>query len=259
MTYLQPRNPKSGVSGLLVILVIVVILVVGVQFFAPHILPGIFSTLARPFWRLEFAIESGLLSSEEKLMSENEALQREVEGVDVRLQQVTALEKENAELKAMLGRGTTTPLLLAAVLRRPPLAPYDQLIIDVGADFDLASGTPVFTPEQIRIGYITEVQGQTSKVRLLSSPGERFDVLIGDQKEPAIAVGRGGGQYEARVSHEANVKEGDFVTIPSLNDTPAGAITAKISDPSEPFDVVLFAPSVNIYKLRWVLVGKSDY
>jgi cell shape-determining protein MreC len=240
----------------MIALVIIVVFVAIVQFIAPHLLPGLFSTVARPFWRIEFGIENGALSSPETLLGKNAALTRELEAIDIRLHALEALEKENAELKAMFGRGTTTPLLLAAVLKRPPLAPYDELIIDVGHDFGLATGTPIFSPEQIRIGYIADVQDQTAKVRLLSSPGERFDVLIGSRNEPAIAVGRGGGQYEARVSHEASVEEGDFVIIPSLDDAPAGAITAKISDPSEPFDVVLFAPAVNIYSLRWVLVGR---
>jgi rod shape-determining protein MreC len=256
MTYLQPRNPKSKIGGLLLTLIVIVIIVVGLQFFAPHILPGLFSAVARPFWRVEFAIESGVLRSPESLLSQNEALKRELEGSDIRLQTVQALEKENDELKAMLGRSTTTPSLLAAVLKRPPLTAYDELIIDVGADFKLASGTPVYTPEHIRIGYITQISSQTAKVRLLSSPGERFEVVIGQYNEPATGVGRGGGQYEAQVSHEAKVSEGDFVNIPSLNNTPVGTITAKISDPSEPFDVVLFAPAINIYKLRWVLVGR---
>jgi cell shape-determining protein MreC len=255
MTYLLPRK-KSRVSGILLGMLVIVACAGILQLAAPHIMPGLFASMARPFWRAEFAIESGVLSSEETLLKQNEDLRRELESVDIRLQNTNALEKENAELKAMLGRGTSTPYTLAAVLKRPPFTPYDELIIDIGSDFLSATGTPVYTPEQIRIGYIADVQSETAKVRLLSSPGERFEVLIGDHNESATAVGRGGGQYEAKVSHEADVKEGDLVTVPSLDDAPLGAITAKISDPSEPFDVVLFAPVVNIYSLRWVLVGK---
>ncbi|MES2216379.1 MAG: rod shape-determining protein MreC [Patescibacteria group bacterium] len=257
MTYLQPRNPKSRLSGLLVTAGVILILVVGIQFFFPHFFPGFFTSLTQPFWRMEFSISSGSLNSPASLLSQNEELKRQLAAVDVRLQSAQSLEAENAELKAALGRATSTPRILAAVLKRPPLAPYDELIIDIGKDYAVASGTAVYSPERIRIGTITDVLGQTSKVKLLSSPGEKYEVLIGANKEPATAVGRGGGHYEAKVPQESLISEGDVVINPSINEAPFGVVTAKVSDPAEPFTKVLFAPMVNIYKLRWVLVDKQ--
>ncbi len=256
MTYLQPRNPKSRVSGLLITAGIILIIVVGIQFLFPHLMPGFFTSITRPFWRMEFALQSGSLNSPASLLLQKEELKRELEAADVRLQSVKALEAENTELKTTLGRATSTPRILAAVLRRPPLAAYDELIIDIGRDYAIASGTVVYSPERIRIGTITDVLGQTSRVKLLSSPGERYEVLIGSNKEPATAVGRGGGQYEAKVPQESFISEGDMVISPSLNEAPFGVVTAKVSDPAEPFTKILFAPMVNIYKLRWVLVDK---
>lgn len=243
--------------GTLIGVGVIIFSVAAIQFFAPHAFPGLFSSIARPFWRLEFSIESGALRTPQALLKENEELKRELSGIDIRIQATAALEKENAELKAALGRATTSPHILAAVLKRPPAAAYDELIIDIGRDFGVASGTAVFSPEHVRIGTISDVLAQSSKVKLLSSPGEKYEVLIGWENEPVTAMGRGGGQYEAKVSHEAKVAEGDLVTIPSLGHMPFGVVTAMIFDPAEAFGKVLFAPSVNIYKLRWVLVAKQ--
>ncbi len=256
MTYLAPRNKKSPLTVTLLFVGIIILIVAAVQFFAPHFFPSLFTSIARPFWRLEFSIESGSLRTTESLLKENEELKRELAGVDIRIQATEALEIENAELKAALGRASTTPYILAAILKRPPAAAYDELIIDIGKDHNIASGTAVYSAEHVRVGTVSDVLSQTAKVKLLSSPGEKYEVLIGQNHEPATAVGRGGGQYEAKVSHEAKIEEGDLVTSSSFDYMPFGVVTAKIFDPAEAFGKVLFAPSVNIYKLRWVLVEK---
>jgi len=257
MTYLQPHNRKRGVSKVFIGIVIILVLSGALHLFSPHVLPSFFTSIAQPFWRLEFSVESGSLRSPQVLLIQNEELTRKLSEVDVRLTNTRALELENAELKAMLGRtASTSPMLLAAVLKRPPFSAYDELIVDVGQNFGVASGTPVYSPEHIRIGTITDVLSKTSKVTLLSSPGQKHEVLIGPYNEPAIAVGRGGGQYEARIPNEAPITEGDTVTDPLLDRAPFGIITAKISNPADPFGKVLFAPNISIYKLRWVLVDK---
>jgi hypothetical protein len=50
------------------------------------------------------------------------------------------------------------------------------------------------------------------------------------------------------------VSEGDMVMSPTLNDKAFGVVTGVLSDPTQPFETVLFAPPVNVYQLRWVLV-----
>jgi len=93
---------------------------------------------------------------------------------------------------------------------------------------------------------------------LFSSPGEKYQVMIGSSHAPISAVGRGGGQYQAQISRDAHVSEGDIVNSPGLNDAPFGIVTAVLSDPAQPFQTVLFAPPVNVYQLRWVLVDRNE-
>jgi cell shape-determining protein MreC len=258
MTYLVHRNrPYQTRLRAIAIACGVLILIIGlIQFLAPHFMPGLWTSIARPFWRTQFSISSGSLQTPDQLLNENENLKRQLADDQVRMQSVNALETENQELHAILGRASTTPYILAAVLKRPPYSPYDELIIDLGRNDGLSTTSLVFAPGNVLIGRVADVMSQTSKVMLLSSPGEQYQVLIGSAHTPATALGRGGGQYQAQISRDVKVSEGDFISDPSLNDKVFGIVTSVLSDPANPFSTVLFAPPVNIYELRWVLIKK---
>ena len=255
MTYLQANNRSNKrqkritfVSG------IVVLVIVGIFIWAPHFFPAVFNSIARPFWRMEFSLQSGSLRSPAQLLNENESLKQQLLDAQVRLQTIQATETENTELKALMGRASTTPRILAAVLKRPPFSKYDEIIIDAGQDKGFSTTSTVYASGNVLIGKVSDISGETSKVTLFSSPGQKYDVLIGTGHAPATAIGRGGGQYEAQLSRDMKVVEGDIVTSPSLNDKSFGVVTGVLSDPAQPFETVLFAPPVNVYQLRWVLV-----
>lgn len=256
MTYLQNRNDPAKRRNRALFWAVCIILGVAIviRLLLPHLFPALFAAVARPFWRVETALGLGALKSPAELLSENERLKRELAADAVRLKTVRAVEAENAELKALLGRASTTPFVAAVVLKKPPLSPYDELVIDAGADHDFAVDDRVYAPGDVLIGRISEVLGQTSKVHLFSSPGSKYDVEIGALRAPAAAVGKGGGQYEAELPRDVKIQEGDFVIAPSLNDKPFGVVVSVSTDPTQPFEKVLFAPPVNLYRLHWVLV-----
>jgi cell shape-determining protein MreC len=246
----------------------IVIVIIAVQLLVPHFLPSIFTTITRPFWRMEFSVGSGSLESPQALLAENESLKTQLAALNVQQQSVQAVVNDNSELLALLGRtdasSTTVSslkpipgIILAAVLVRPPQAAYDELIIDIGADHGITLGSKVYAPGNILIGSTTDILGQTSKVKLFSSPGETYYVLIGSSRIPATAVGRGGGQYQAEVPQASKINQGDTVSDSSISDAPFGIVTAVLANPADPFETVLFAPSVNIYQLRWVLIATS--
>jgi cell shape-determining protein MreC len=247
--------------------VVVLIIVGGIQLISPHFFAGLFTAFARPFWRAEVGVKSGELLSVETLVDEKEQLVRQIADMQMRMQTVTALESQNEELKALLGRSTdptatTTstarrmnePGTLAAVLRRPPFSGYDYFIIDIGADYGVSTSSLVYIAGNVLVGRVVDVLETTSKVKLFSSSGESFPVLIGSTHIAATASGRGGGQYEAQVSRDTTVAEGDFVLGSSFADRPMGLVSAILIDPTQPFKTVLFAPPVNLYQTRWVTV-----
>ena len=268
-----------GLSGFVVIFALI-------QFFIPHFLPAIFTTITRPFWRIEFSVMSGSLESSESLLQENQSLQRDIQALRVQNSSVSFVQTENNELLSLLGRPdavsfvsksgpvpTSTDTIssssqqniysslklignrvLGAVLLHPPLALYDELIADAGTDQGIVLGAKVYAPGNVLIGTTADVLGQTSKVTLFSSPGLTYPVLIGSGHTPALAIGRGGGQYEAHVPQATQIVAGDSISDATISGSLFGTVTAVIENASDPFETVLFSPPVNIYQLRWVLI-----
>lgn len=260
MTYLRPHNrvAETRRRTWIFIFVIVAAFVGVLQALAPTFFPTFFAAVARPFWRLEFAAQEGMLKSPTELAAENESLKLQL--ADLRMQYasstVSMIEADNRALMALWNHASSTPkrFILGTILARPTFLPYDILIIDVGSADGVASTSLIYAAEKVLIGRTLEVLPHTTKVKLFSSPGETYTVSIGDKHVPATAFGRGGGQYEAQVPHGSNIQVGDVVLDGTLSDRSFGIVAAIETDPSDPFDTVMFAPPVNIFEARFVLV-----
>lgn len=266
MIYLQPHRRPGGRVARTISVIVILIIVASVMaiVFIPHIFSGIFISIARPFWHTEFSVKSGSLKSPEQLLAENEELRRQIMNMEHRMGEVRFLEQKNIELESLIGHfvGTTTDehgssrVLLGAVLIRPPLSPYDELIIDIGEDDGVSLGDFVYASD-ILIGSISTVNRNTSRVRLFSSPGEKHQVIIGVDGFATTAIGKGGGQYQAQISRETSISEGDLVINSSSDNMPFGHISSIIRDQTQPFVTVLFSLPANLYQVRWVTVDVS--
>lgn len=238
--------PLQIIIGLIIILSLLYL-------FAPKALPSFFTMIVRPFWNIEHTARYGdSFVDVAELIKENEELKRTLISNEGKYLQTDLLRKENEELKKLLGRENTANLILAQILKKPPLSAYDTLIVDTGSEEGIKEGNRVYALGSIPIGEIIEVTGKTSKVRLYSSAGEKYPVFIGSTSVETAALGKGGGAFEASVPRDTTIVPGDVVTIPSLNDAFLGIVQDIISEPSHPFATVLFSQPVNIYELRWV-------
>jgi hypothetical protein len=165
------------------------------------------------------------------------------------------LQEENKNLKEILARKGDKALTLAYILKKPPFSAYDIFILDIGKEDGVQIGNPVYVFGEILVGEIAEVvSAHTSKVRLYSSYGEKFDVFIGTKSLAAHALGRGGGSFEAELLRDSAVKEGDIVTAPSVVHGTFGVVSKIVADPARPFATILFAQPFNLYEQKWVEV-----
>ncbi len=216
----------------------------------PKALPYFFTILVKPLWNIEQNIRYG-----DSSVDELRAIYAKEEADSVKN---NSLQKENENLKNLLDRSVVSHPLLATILKKPPFSAYDTFILDVGENANVKNGNKVYALGNIPIGEIAEVVGNTSRVKLYSSSGEKFVVSIGDSNVEAEAVGKGGGYFEVSLPRDTKIIQGDTVLIPSLSNSFAGTVEAITSEPSEPFSKIFFRQPINIYELRWVLVDTGQ-
>jgi cell shape-determining protein MreC len=218
---------------------------------------------ARPLWSTKNSFGNyitnkiELLRSKESLISENDALKIQIEKnkeIDTLLK---VTQNENSDLKDILDRKSSKKVVLAAVLVKPPLSPYDTLIIDVGEGDGIQVGDKVLADGNIYIGYIKEVYGSSAKVVLYSSSGEKVKVLIGENNILKEAEGLGAGNFSVEVPVESGVKEGDNILIPSISANVFGVVEKIDVKKNDSIETLLFKSSANLNELKWVEVIQS--
>lgn len=257
MTYLIKHNqPRSRMTGLVVTVVVLAVVVLGIVFWFPQLFSSIFMGLVRPFWRMEATVASGSLDSKEALLQEVESLKARLAEAEAIASSTKTIRMENDELKALMARKPDNNYLLAAVLKKTPLSPYDEVILDVGRDLGVSSSSWVYAPGNILIGKIADVMSHESRAVLFSSPGQSFDALLGPHHFSIRLEGRGASQYIAEVPRDFDVSEGDSVIAPSIDNIVLGRVIAISSDSAEPFKQVYIASPVDVFALRFVLVKK---
>jgi cell shape-determining protein MreC len=255
MIYIE-RNKKRWFQNIyLWIVVFVVAVIVAVNIFFPHLVPALANSVASPFWRLEFAVKNGSLDTVEKLLNENAELKRAIEENSSNAEMIAYVQKENDELRDMLGASSTINFVVAPIIKRPPSIAYDEFIIDAGLDQGVSTSSIIYVAGDVPLGKVINVFAKTSRVLLFSSPNVKHDVQIGPSYVGATATGRGGGQYEVELPRGLNVSVDDFVTAFDLGQKPLGKIIHIDSDPSLTFEKVIFSAPVNIYELKWVKVS----
>jgi cell shape-determining protein MreC len=158
----QPRNKRESnrysvaikVAGAAVVLLILF------AFVAPQALSGFFSRLFSPLWN----ITAGSYSQQ------NMALQQQVEAQSADAAAIALLEQENSELKTVLGRAPTKDSVLAVVLKKPPFSAYDNLIIDIGADHNVAVGDMVYAVSSASVATSSNASSTAASSTIVSTP-----------------------------------------------------------------------------------------
>jgi len=222
-------------------------------------------SVGSPLWSIEngvtsfFANNISVLDSKTNLIKENDFLKQQVSTNNQEQALSVLLKKENEDLKNILGRSTSNQkLLLADILVKPYLSAYDTLIIDVGARDGVDVGDKVVVNGDTYIGYILEVYDNTSKVVLYSSPGEKVNVLIGDNNIEKEAIGMGGGNFQVEVPREIGINEGDTIVMPSISANIFGVVEKISYKESDSVQNVLFKNPINIAELKLVEVVLSN-
>ncbi len=236
------------------------ILLFGLHFFFPRFYASLFYPVASLAWKIENSFVGWMghiaktMKSKNSLLKENETLVEKIRSKETSLLMLDTLKQENENLKNMLARIPEGRIILGVVLTRPPVSPYDTLVIDIGSRDGIEVGALVYTASDVIIGEIAEVYPHQSKVSLFSTPGKKINVLFTGSKINTEATGRGGGNFIANVPASADIKEGDIVILPNIKFHILGVVESIIVDSADSFSTILFKTPINIYDINFVEV-----
>jgi len=265
MTYLKRTNvneKRGRVTTFFISLCVAGLF--AVHYFFPGFYAGILYPVTSIFWKSEsgilgfFAHAGKLVLSKYSLVKENQRLSEEVISRDASILLLDSLKEENEHLKTVLGRTAKGNDVLGVILSRPPVSPYDTLVLDVGTADGVRVGNKVYTDGDNLIGDIAEVHANQSKVSLFSNPGRQTQVLIGKTNISAQAIGRGLGNFTVRLPVEVGVQEGDLIMMSQVRPHTFGVVETIMVDSSDSLQTILFKSPTNINSLRFVEVDRNS-
>lgn len=161
-----------------------------------------------------------------------------------------ALRNENALLRSGIAPEKGTAV---RVLSRPPMTPYDVLLLDAGTDAGIYDGMRVYA-HGIPIGRIEGAGRASAKAALFSASGVATEAWAGKNRTPLTLVGAGAGSFRADAPREAGILEGDTVYLGSI---PMGTVASVETHASAPRAVISIRPLANIFSLTEVDVLPS--
>lgn len=253
MRYSRTRNAFLSGSvwpvGLALTALVVVFLVLRV--FAPQVLVYV----ASPLWKAGSALSGAAgyatvpFANVVSLQEERDALLRENEALRIENAALTAAQSDRARVEAE-GRA------VAGVLVRPPVSPYDVLVVDTGAGNGIAVGALAYGPGGTPVGIVESVTVESARVALYSSPGRSTEGWVGEARLPITLTGKGSGAFQAFLSREAAVAVGDAVYLPGPGALPVGSVVRIESDPSSPRATIHIHPMVSPFSLTWVSIAR---
>lgn len=251
-------TPRGGLfSSIRRLLAAVVALVILALLLLRLVAPDAFTALARPFFRAGDILTDtvggvGVLGSREELSDDRERLMRELEAA--RLENAT-LTARARDLERLLGNRTEgSGGILAGVLARPPVSPYDVLIVDQGTSSGVRVGATALGPGGIPVGIVTSADTGTSRVTFYSASGQATEGWAGETRIPVKLTGRGAGTFDAEIPGTAGAAVGDQVYVPGPGALPIGSIVEVVTDPSSPSVVLHIRPYVNPFSITWVTI-----
>jgi hypothetical protein len=265
MTYLKRSNPRER-KGKRVAWAIVILLVAlfSVQFFFPRAYPSIIYPLFAPLWKSETGVlgwishKIALAGSKADLVVENENLSQELASRDAGALLLETLKAENEQLKNALGRSGRRADVLALVISRPPISPYDTLIVDAGAKSGIKVGDNVYADGDVIIGDVVEVYTNQSKVSLFSTPGRTTLGRIGTSSVDTLITGSGSGGFTARVPVSITPHVGDIAAMPLIKPHVFGVVGSVSIDSTDSLATVLLTLPVNMNSVRFVEIDTAD-
>ncbi|MEE4184756.1 MAG: rod shape-determining protein MreC [Gammaproteobacteria bacterium] len=202
--------------------------------------------------------------SRSELLAENQRLKAEALARSARLQKLTALQAENARLRALLdSTSRVAEDLLIAEIVAIDLNPFrNMIVINKGSHDGIFVGQPLIDADEV-VGQITRDRVFSAEAMLVTDVDHALPVEIARNRLRTIAVGTG---ELDRLSlpylpRNADVSEGDLLVTSGLGGKfpsgyPVGVVRTVQSTTGQPFLEVAAQPAAALNRIREVLLIK---
>lgn len=216
-----------------------------------------------PFLKMKTAIDEWrhnvevVFVEKKALQEENNSLKEKIMQLETKIALDEAINKENETAKTSFSAEDKNKFLIAYIISRPPDTPYDMLIIDSGAKDGIKEGMQVSAFGNVLLGYVADVSSDMSKIKLISSFGEETNVFLEISLTPAIAIGRGGENFEITLPRSINVNIGEKVLTLGKQPMLVGIVEKIEKQEAAPFQKIIFRLPVNLQYLNQVFLLKK--
>jgi cell shape-determining protein MreC len=255
----RPRYRNGLLNGTSSVVAVIITVLLVIAVILRFVAPGVFSRITTPIWNIGTSLTTsvrGTATTDSKSSLRTERDQLSAENAVLAAQNAT-LTAQVEDLTALLGSRTEPEKgIVAGVLARPPVAPYDVLIIDQGTEAGVTVGARAFGPGGTPIGTIGEVHSRQSRIALFSTSGFKNEGWVGSGRIPLTLTGAGAGAFRATVAKQAGVIVGDSVYLPGNGASPIGTVIKIESDPSSPTVELEVRPYTNPFSTTWVTVAR---
>lgn len=190
-----------------------------------------------------FSDAASLAALNEKLAAENAALADE---------NAALLAKSEAQAALLGSSSARVAGIYAAIASRPPVSPYDTLVLAEGSKGGVAVGMEAFGPGGVPLGVVSSVLPDFSQLTLFSTPGTVTHGWVGHTGLPVTLTGVGGGALTASMPRSADISAGDTVFVPGPGQLPAGSVARVDSDPLSPAVTLRIVSAANLFSLSAV-------
>lgn len=200
----------------------------------------------------------GLFQTKKSLLRENVILKQKIKVLEESIGSVATVQKENEELKSILGRlPDGKHVVLSRVLSRPQATPYDTIIIDQGSTSGIVVGDMVLADGAYAVGRVVDVASNKATVSLFSTPEEETPATLANANLAVTLVGRGGGNFTLTLPREVEVIPDEYIIAFDGRAYVVGEVLKELSDPRDPVKTIIVRSPVNFWHMSWVQVLTS--
>ncbi len=201
-------------------------------------------------------------ASRNELQLENSRLNAERLLTQARLQRYSALEAENARLRAMLdARERVRDQVRVAEILSVSANPFRHvLVVDKGTNDGVYEGQAIVDAVGV-VGQVIQAGVLSSQCLLISDPGHDLPVEV--NRNGLRTIARGTGEFDRLdlpfLPNNADIRPGDLLVTSGLGGAfPAGYPVAVVNVvtrvPQEPFATVTAKPSASLNQVREVML-----